>query len=318
MALRHLGHIALPEHVGNGGFDHAAVDRTRALLYVAHTANDSVDVIDTRSGAFVRSVAGLKGVAGALVHEPTGLVFTSNRGEDTVGILPPDPGAGVAKVPVGIRPNGLAFDPGRGILLCANVGDPGAADSPSVTLVDVSTRSVLATVPMPGRTRWAIFDPDQEEFFINIADPSLIVAVDPERPASIGRRFHVPARGPHGLDLDASRGRLYCACDEGRLAALDSRSGKAVASLELTGAPDVIFLSSALSRLYVAIGDPGVIDVVDVVAWKRIEVVPTETGAHTIALDEKTHRIYAFLPQTHRASVFVDDPAGTNAREPAP
>ena len=87
MSLKHLGYIDLPDHVGQGGFDHAAVDRERGLLHVAHTANDALDVIDVRSGKYVRSVAELTGVAGALVDESQRLVFTSNRGEDTVGIF---------------------------------------------------------------------------------------------------------------------------------------------------------------------------------------------------------------------------------------
>jgi DNA-binding beta-propeller fold protein YncE len=170
MGLTHLGTIELPDHIGPGGFDHAAVDRGRALLYVAHTANDAVDVIDTRAGRYIRSIPDLKGVAGALVHEPTGLVFTSNRGENSVGVFSTDL-RDAAKIAVGLRPNGLAYDPGRRILLCANVGDPGVPDSPSCTVVDVAARTALATVPMPGRTRWAVFDPEQQVFFVNVADP---------------------------------------------------------------------------------------------------------------------------------------------------
>ena len=310
MGLRPLGHIGLPEHVGKGGFDHAAVDRHRGLLFVAHTANDAVDVVDVPAGAWLRSLSGLRGVAGALVDEPTGRVFTSNRGENTVGILAADSTGEAAKVAVGIRPNGLAHDPARGILLSANVGDPAVPGSPSVTLVDVADRAVLATFPMPGRTRWAIFDPDPRRFFVNIADPPEIVVLDPARPGEIDRRIPVPAAGPHGLDFDRRRRRMYCACDAAKLVALDSGSGETLAALELSGAPDVIFLDAAPSRLYVAVGDPGVIDVIDVDAWKRVEVVATGRGAHTIALDDATHRVYAFLPETHRAMVLEDDSAG--------
>ena len=64
----------------------------------------------------------------------------------------------------------------------------------------------------------------------------------------------------------------------------------------LSGAPDVIFLHPQLARLYVAIGDPGVIDVIDVGTMRRLEVVPTEPGAHTLALDRKRSKVYAFLP----------------------
>jgi hypothetical protein len=56
----------------------------------------------------------------------------------------------------------------------------------------------------------------------------------------------------------------------------------------------------------VAVGDPGVIDVIDVGEMRRLEVVSTEAGAHTLALDRKRAKVYAFLPQSHRAAVFVD------------
>jgi DNA-binding beta-propeller fold protein YncE len=76
--------------------------------------------------------------------------------------------------------------------------------------------------------------------------------------------------------------------------------------LKLSGAPDVVFLNRALRRLYVAIGDPGVVDVIDVSSWRRVETVETERGAHTIAFEEGRNRVYAFLPETHRASVYED------------
>ncbi len=307
MALVHVGSIDLPAHVGQGGFDHAAVDSGRALLYVAHTANDSVDVIDLSSARYLRSIDSLTGVAGALVQEPEGIVFTSNRGENTVGILDPSDEHPI-KVPVGIRPNGLAFDPGRGILLCANVGDPAVPGSASVTLVDVRARSGMATVSMPGRTRWAIYDPDRQRFFVNIMDPAVIMVLDPARPDLEARPMEVPARGPHGLDLDRARGRLYCACDDGTLVVMDGGSGSCIAAIELSGPPDVVFLNPALAHLYAAIGDPGVIDVVDVAALERVDVVATEHGCHTIGFDQATNRVYAFCPRTHRASVYAEDP----------
>ena len=74
----------------------------------------------------------------------------------------------------------------------------------------------------------------------------------------------------------------------------------------LSGTPDVIFLNPQSGRLYVAIGDPGVIDVIDIGSMHRQEVVPTEAGAHTLALDRKRSKVYAFLPQSHRAAVFAD------------
>jgi DNA-binding beta-propeller fold protein YncE len=305
MPLKLLGYIDLPPNVGPGGFDHAAVHRGRALIYVSHTANDAVDVIDTRAGRYLRSIGGLTGVAGALIDERQDLVFTSNRGEDTVGIFSSEAESDLVKIGVGVRPNGLAFDPGRQILLSANVGDPSRPDSHTVTLIDVRKRATLASIPVPGRTRWTVFDPTQGRFFVNVADPAQIVVIDPQQQRVTGH-FVIPDRGPHGLDLDASQQRLYCACDAGKLVSLDSVSGAVQVMLELSGAPDVIFLDRAIHHLYVAIGDPGVIDVIDTAQWRRLETIQTERGAHTIAIDEGAHRIYAFLPASHRAAVFAD------------
>ena len=75
----------------------------------------------------------------------------------------------------------------------------------------------------------------------------------------------------------------------------------------LSGPPDVVLFDPASDRLYVAVGDPGVIDVFDAADFERLESYPTEKGAHTIAFDPETSRIFAFLPATHRAAAFVDE-----------
>ena len=87
MSLSLLGHVALPENLNKGGFDHAAVHAATGHVYVAHTANDAVDVLDRHGHQF--SIPGLPGVAGALVSDEAQLVFTSNRAENTVGIFTP-------------------------------------------------------------------------------------------------------------------------------------------------------------------------------------------------------------------------------------
>ncbi len=66
---------------------------------------------------------------------------------------------------------------------------------------------------------------------------------------------------------------------------------------EITGVPDVIFFNAALSHLYVAIGEPGLIEIFDTETLRRRETVPTENGAHTLAFDAASNTVYAFLPR---------------------
>jgi DNA-binding beta-propeller fold protein YncE len=306
LSLQFLHFIELPEHVKPGGFDHAAIYRASGRLYVAHTINDALDVIDCASDQYLYSIPGLVGVAGALVSDEWNLVFTSNRGEDTVGIFSPDDEQNRVKIPVGVRPNGLAFDPKRGLILAANVGNPDMPGSFTLSMLDIQRREMVHSIPVPGRTRWAVFDAISNAFYVNIADPAQIVIVDANQPDHIARTIGLHAAGPHGLDLDIENHRLFCACDAMKLVTVDTRSGEEIGELDLSGVPDVVFFNPALGHLYVAIGDPGVIDVFDTGRMIRLETVLTEKGAHTIAFDAQGNKIYTFLPRTHRAQVFAD------------
>jgi DNA-binding beta-propeller fold protein YncE len=306
--LERLGEIELPAHAGPGGFDHAAVHAGRKRLYVAHTANDALDVVDVAARTHLESIAGLTGIAGVLVSEERDLVLTSNRGENTVGIVALGRREALVKVEVGVRPNGLAYDARRDVVLAANVGDVAVPGSFTVSLVDVARRARIVDVPVAGRTRWAVFDQDSDCFYVNIADPPRIVVIEGRDATRVARTFAVPAAGPHGLDLDATRRRLFCACDGRRLVTLECHSGAVMDQIEILGVPDVVFFNPRRERLYVAIGEPGVIEVLEATPLRRREVVTTEPGAHTLAFDPASETIYAFLPATHRAAVYRDRP----------
>ncbi len=62
----------------------------------------------------------------------------------------------------------------------------------------------------------------------------------------------------------------------------------------------------ALEHLYVAIGEPGVVCVIDTGALQLVETIPTEPGAHTIAVDTERHTVYALLPRSRGAAVHAD------------
>ncbi len=314
MALEPLGFVDLPEHVNDGGFDHAAVHEATGLTYVAHTANDAVDVIDVGTRRYLGSIPGLPAVAGALVSYDPALVFTSNRGENTIGMFAPASSAAsrlpaaADKIGVGMRPNGLAFSPRHGQVLVAHVGDPAIPGSCTVSLVDVRAKRRIADVPVPGRTRWAVFDPVADAFVVNIMDPPRIVVVSAGEAPGIRRTVPIPHAGPHGLDIDVARRRWFCACDAGVLVELDADTGEILRTDTLAGVPDVVFFNARRSRLYVAVGDPGVIEVFDTTKLQHHEVVRTESGAHTLSFDATRHLVCAFLPGTHRAAVYLDHP----------
>ena len=103
-----------------------------------------------------------------------------------------------------------------------------------------------------------------------------------------------------------TRRRVFCACDGGRLVEIDADEGTIVRAADLLGVPDVIFFNTMLDRLYVAVGDPGVMEVFDTRSLTRVQTVVTEKDAHTLGFDADRNTVYAFLPATHRAAVYID------------
>jgi len=53
----------------------------------------------------------------------------------------------------------------------------------------------------------------------------------------------------------------------------------------------VIFFNRVLRNLYVAIGDPGVVEVFDTDLMERIETFRTERGAHTLGFDAERNKV---------------------------
>ena len=301
MSLECVGFFPIPPGA-KPGFDHADVYRPGRRMYVAHTGADRVDVLDCERRAFLRSLPGLPGVAGVLVDEHRDLLFTSDRAAARVSVYRCSDEQPLSRAQVGPHPNGLAYDSERRRIYSFNLGEP-LGENCTASVVDVDSSEVIAELALPGRPRWAVYDPDEDVIYANIRDPAEIVVIDAER-AAIVDAYTVPAAGPHGLWLD--RGRLFCAADGGALVVLDRDNGRVLSSLPLPGEPDVIMRDADLGRLYVAIGDPGVVCSFDSEKLEQLETVSTEAGAHTLGWDPDSRSLYVFCPVSGDAAIYEE------------
>ena len=301
VSLVRAGFVSIPSGAEQG-FDHADVYRRDRRMYVAHTGADRVDVIDCAQRAFLGSLPGLPGVAGVLIDEEHDLLFTSDRAAARLSVFRCSDEQLLGRVGVGPRPNGLAYDRLRRRLYSFNLGEP-IGEHCTASVVDLDSMHAIAELPLPGRPRWALYDSEHDRVLVNIREPALIAIIDAEELALDGA-FEVPCEGPHGLWLDA--GRLFCAADGGTLVVLDSDVGAVTASLPLPGVPDVVMLDARARRVYVAVGDPGVVCSFDTERLVHIETVETELGAHTAGWDPVDRTLYVFCPQSCGAIVYSE------------
>jgi DNA-binding beta-propeller fold protein YncE len=178
-------------------------------------------------------------------------------------------------------------------------------------LLDPHTGECQVIHQLPGRPRWCVYDAPRRRFLVNIRDPSCVVALAASTLEEIARIDGLAA-GPHGLDLDRPGQRAFVACDEGYVCALDLTTDREIGRVQIAGEPDAVWYSSASDSLYVAIGNPGVVDVLDTRMLAVVQQVRTGEGGHTTAFDSKRRRLYVFLPGTAQAAIF-DEASSLNA-----
>jgi DNA-binding beta-propeller fold protein YncE len=302
MSLVRAGFIAVPPGT-KPGFDHADVFPRGRRMYVAHTGADRIEVLDCATRSYMRALpTELPGVAGVLIEEQDDLLFSSDRAAARVSLFRCSDEQLLGQVEVGPHPNGLAYDREGRRLYSFNLGEPLGEDS-TTSVVALESMRVIAELPLPGRPRWAVYDHEGERIYANIQTPAQIVVIDCNRLAIV-RTLDVPSEGPHGLWLDSDR--LFCAADGGALVVLERDGGEMLADLPLPGEPDVVMHDPELRRLYVAIGDPGVVCSFDSERLEQLETVETERGAHTSGWDPVDRCLYVFCPASGGAAVYEE------------
>ena len=290
-------YIDLPFHP-EGDFDHGDVYLPNGYVYIANTAAGTVEVVDGEHLRHLATIPGCPEASGVLAAQDDALIFAAARGAGKLLVIDARSTTVIRTVDVGSRPNGLAFDPLRRQLLVANVQDNTAQ------LVDVQEGLVIGAVSLPGRPRWAVYHAPGDRFLVNIREPA-VVAVLSTSPFTLVGQIPVSDAGPHGLDLDQEGRRAFVACDGGHVVKLDLTTGSELARVTVAGVPDAVWHNHRTARLYVAINDPGLIDVVNTSTMTVDEQISTEAGAHTTAYDAQRQRLYVFLPDC-RVAVYEE------------
>jgi DNA-binding beta-propeller fold protein YncE len=290
--------IDLPRHQ-LGGFDHADVHLESGRVYVAHTGLGTVEIIDGERAKHMATLTGCIDASGVVCAQKENLILAASRGTGKILVVDALTNRILREAQAGSAPNGLAWDSNHRQLLVADVQDNKAR------LVDPYSGKLISSLQLAGRPRWCVYSMTGDQFLVNIREPSGVAILAPE---NLSQKAFLPvsAAGPHGLDIDDKNGLAYVACDAGAVVILDISTGHEKTVVPIGGGPDAVWLNADRHRFYCAIGNPGVIEVINTRKMVVDERVKTEEGAHTFTFDRIRQRLYAFLPKSCRAVIYEE------------
>ncbi len=270
---------------GDGGWDYLTFDSSSRRLYVSRATH--VIVIDADSGKPVGDIPDTPGVHGIALAPELGRGFISNGREGTVTIFDIKTLKAITKVKAGENPDAILYDPASKRVFAFN------GRSHDATAIDAATGAVVGTIKLEGKPEFAASD-GKGEIFVNIEDKSQIDAIDAAKLEIRASWPLAPCEEPSGLAIDRKNRRLFAGCHNKMMAVVDANTGKVIATPAIAEGVDANRFDPGTKLAFASCGE-GVLTVVHEDSPKKfrlVENVSTQPGARTMALDEKTHKVY--------------------------
>jgi YVTN family beta-propeller protein len=267
-------------------WDYASVDPKRRLLFVGRIGGVMVVNLSTRKVTPVL-------VASKLVHGiasigDSGTAAATNGIANTVSIFDEQTGRVLATIAVGKEPDAVIFEPETGLLFVTNEG------SQSATLIDPVTFVVIDTLSLGGKPEFPAAD-GKGFIYDNIQDKNEIAVIDVAG-REIVRRIALPGcESPTGLAYDEADSLLLSVCLNGVALFVDAQSGNVRRSFKVGAKADAAIFDLRTHRAFVPSGADGALNIFAVRGSEDIaleQILPTQSGTRTAALDPLTGRLY--------------------------
>jgi len=287
-----LKKVAAFDLPGPGGkrFDYLTIDAGDHYLLSTHLAAGQTYVIDLRTNAVVATVADTPGAEGVEVVPELKKFYTSNSGDNTIGVVDLQQMKVVKKLPTEAKPDGSTYAPPFHKLYVSD--ERGKAEA----IVDVRTDTIVKTLHFDSETGMPQYDPIARKVYVNLQDQNLFAVIDPATDEVVGRYPVGRCTGNHGMTLDPEHHRAFLSCEGNQLmTVMNLETHAPIAFLAMAAGPDVIKVDLGLKRVYVACssGAISVFQMDDPDHYRKLEDVPVEKRVHSLAVDPATHRLYA-------------------------
>ena len=295
--------IELP-HV-EGRIDHFAFDAPTGHVFVAALGNNTVEVLDTKAGLHLTSLAGFAEAQGIAVVPDARIVAVANRRNGQVMMLNADDFHRGPTLQPGDNADNLRYDAAaRRLYVGFGSGAIGAIDPQGARLT--------GQVGLPGHPESFQLERTGTRIFVNVPNASRVIAIDRSSMKVVAAWSVLTAGACFPMALDEANHRLFIGCRRpAKTLVFDTTTGRELTSFDIVGDTDDLFYDAARKRLYVTGGD-GFVDTIEEQTpngFVRIAHDATAAGARTALFVPEQRRLYLAVPHRdgQRAEIRVFD-----------
>ena len=270
---------------GEGRWDYVAFDALGHRLFIARETH--VMVVDPDTGKVIGEIPGLNGAHGVAFANETGHGFATSGRDGSVTMFDLKTLKVLGKTPAAPDADAILYDPGSKRIFTFN------ADSHSSTVIDPASGKPIGTIDLGAGPEFAVTAEDGK-LYVNLEDKGAVAEIDAAA-MRVTRQWSIaPCESPTGLAVDRAHHRLFSGCGNKVMAISDATAGKLMTTVPIGEGVDACAFDPDAQLAFASNGD-GTLTVVHEDAPAKFHVVAnvsTRMGARTMALDEKTHRVY--------------------------
>lgn len=275
--------VEIPHSTGK--FDFLRIDAKRHRLLAAHENDGTEDIFDLQTNAPIARIK-LGGAVDTAVNGDSSTYYVSVQEAKRVAVVDATSLKETASIPTPGPTDAILYLQNTRLVYVTH------DDGRHVWVIDPAKLKLVATIDIPGVPEYMVYDELNNKIYLNIKDKDLVVVIDPSTNKTVAQWPTAPASLPHGLALDAARSLLYSAGGNGKLVALDTKSGKVVASVDITPKVDQIALDPAGGLIYCAGPDRMSVIHISGVTITSLGELPTAATAKNVAVDPATRAVW--------------------------
>jgi len=312
--LRLVQAISLPDVKGR--LDHMEVDVKGQRLFLAGLENGTVEVVDLKTGKWLRSIPGFKKPQGALFIPDLNKLFLASGDDGMVRVFQGDTLKLLDSIQLEPGPNRIVYEPNSKLVYVGYGGKDAGKSYGEVGIIDAKSDKHIGDIKVTAHPSEILLNKSGTTLFVFISIANQLQVVDTGKREVIST-WPISSQRPGAAAFDESTSRLFIGTRiPAEMIVMDSTSGREVAHLPAAEGQDGVYFDGLRKRIYLSGGrelPSGFVYAYQQKAadqYGTVGKVPTRSSAGTSFWSPELNRYYVAAPANDKegASLLVYEP----------
>jgi DNA-binding beta-propeller fold protein YncE len=259
-----------------GRIDHMAVDVAGQRLFVAALENNSVEVLDLKTGQLVTSITNFDQPQGIVYVPEFDKLFVANGSDGTCRILDGHSFKTLNSLDLGDDADNVRYDAGAKKVY-VGYGSGGLA------AIDAKTGEKTSDIPLAAHPESFRMDSDSPNLYVNVPEAGQIAVVDRVKGTVVDTWPLKEAHENFPMVLDEANNRVFVGCRKPATVLVYNFHGRVLQSIPIADDTDDLFYDARNKLIYATCGAGSitVIRQVDVDNYQKMKRILTSPDART-------------------------------------